>query len=69
MSENDAVAGYNVGDLMKRAIRLAKPLAGKPRWVAVMAMFAVGSSTAAELCRYAELDPDEVPKRKRPPRL
>ena len=47
------------GDLVERAVRGAK-LKGRPRWVAVKDVFAVGSTSAHRLCERFGLDPEEV---------
>jgi hypothetical protein len=51
-------------DLLRRAVRGARDHAQRkgtkhPRWVAVSAVFALGSTYARELCRKFELNPDE----------
>jgi len=54
--------------LLRRAARSARSSRYRkgqahPRWVAVMDTFALGSTYAHELCRWADLDPDEQVKR------
>lgn len=46
--------------LVERAVRNAKPTRTRPRWVVVKAVFAVGSTSAHNLCRRFDLDPDEL---------
>jgi len=55
-------------DLLRRAVRAARVMRGDrryahPRWVAVMALFALGSGYSQELCRRFGLDPDELVSR------
>lgn len=54
-------------ELVRRAIKNVKPPRGASlyqRWVAVMYLFAVGSTTAFILCNQAGVDPDEyLPER------
>lgn len=52
-----AECGGTDAELVERAVRGAK---GGPRWVAVKKAFAVGSTSAHNLCRRFGLDPDEV---------
>ena len=52
-------------DLLKRAVRNCRDRnsrkgARHPRWVAVMDTFVLSSGYAQELCRWADLDPDEM---------
>jgi hypothetical protein len=35
---------------------------GKPRWAAVKDVFGSGSTTAHKLCKWAEVDPEELKK-------
>lgn len=54
--------------LLKRAVTNARARdrrkgEGHPRWVAVMDVFALGSTYAHELCRRYGLNPDEMVKR------
>ena len=49
-------------DLLIRAIRNAKPPAGRqdyPRWACVRDLFGVGTETAMQLCREVRLNPHE----------
>lgn len=50
------------GELVRRAIMNAGPKRGatrEQRWVSVMRVFAVGSTSAYHLCREAGVDPEE----------
>lgn len=46
-------------ELLGRAVRNCKPKIGDPRWSAVSARFALGSTYAAQLCRRFGVDPHE----------
>lgn len=48
--------------LAERAVKNARPhkTANSPLWVAMLDTFAVGSTTAHELCRCYDLDPDKI---------
>lgn len=45
--------------LLHRAVRWAKLRKRGPRWVAVMNVFALGSTFSKQLCERFFLDPDE----------
>lgn len=50
-------------ELLWRAVRAARARHGArkhPRWIAVMEVFALGSTFASQLCRRFGFDPDEV---------
>lgn len=47
-------------ELLRRAVRCATGPGHCPRWSYVRNIFGVGSSTAAELCRRFDVDPDEL---------
>lgn len=56
-------------ELMFRAVRAARGMSTHrsrslaiPRWTAVMEVFVCGSTTAKELCRRFNLNPDELVK-------
>ena len=53
--------GYSSFDLVKRAVRNTMPHASRrmERWVAVMDVFTIGSTSAKALCRAYGLDPHE----------
>lgn len=57
------VASIQDKELLERAVRGCRArhtvLKTHPRWVAVMEVFALGSTYSAELCRRFGLDPDE----------
>jgi len=55
------VTDYSDADLVKRAVRNAKPNINgtAPRWVAVMDTFGLGRTYAYELCRLHDLNPDD----------
>jgi len=57
-----ATVPFESKELLRRAVQTARPrgLSRSPRWVAVMQLFLVGSTTAGELCRAFDLDPDEM---------
>lgn len=46
--------------LVERAVRNATPTKHRPRWASVMRVFGVGSTSAQNLCRRFNLDPDET---------
>jgi hypothetical protein len=55
-------------DLLKRAVRNCRGRNYRkgvrhPRWTAVMDTFVLGSGYAQALCRWADLDPDEMVQR------
>jgi len=52
----------NDANLVERAVRNARrhEHGTGPRWVAVMSVFACGSTTAHDLCRRYGLGPDDV---------
>lgn len=49
-------------ELVKRAVSNARPTKGgmHPRWVAVKEVFAVGSTTAQQICEVFDVNPDEL---------
>lgn len=53
-------------ELLRRAVGSAEKR-GKRKVVAVMDMFALGSTYAYQLCRRYGVDPDEMPGRKPAP--
>jgi len=59
--EFGGVRDISNADLVERAVRNATPhsLGPSPRWAAMMAVFAVGSTVAHEICEKYGLDPDE----------
>ena len=62
------VADIPDAELLKRAVRAARSQDYRkgyphPRWVAVMYVFALGSTYAGQLCRRFGLDPDEEVRR------
>ena len=61
-----SVADIPDAELIERALRTARPrrrIGAQPRWSAVMDVFMLGSTYAAQLCRRFGLDPDEMVKR------
>lgn len=52
---------YSLEKMVERAVRNARPhrTTEAPRWVAVMDVFAYGSTTSHQLCRHFGLDPYE----------
>lgn len=52
-------------ELVRRAVLAARhPRRGlQPRWVAVMHVFQLGSTYAAQLCRRYDINPEEEVKR------
>ena len=61
LMESEGVRDISNADLVERAVRNARDhiLAPRPRWAAVMTVFAVGSTVAHEICEKYGLDPDE----------
>lgn len=61
------VASIPDKELLERAVRGCRArqtvLKTHPRWVAVMELFALGSTYSQELCRRCGLDPDETVSR------
>lgn len=55
--------GYSDRELLRKAVTFASPSQRKtPRWVVVMDIFHVGSTSAYAICEEFGLDPDEVLK-------
>ena len=54
-----AECGDTDAGLVERAVRNAKA-EGLPKWAAVRAVFAVGSTSAHALCRRFGIDPDTM---------
>jgi hypothetical protein len=57
--DNDERGARANVELLRRAAKSPRPRRVCPRWVAVMDMFALGSTSAHDLCRRLGLDPDE----------
>lgn len=55
--------GLTADELLRRAVANARLPVACWRWVAVMRLFALGSTAAQELCRRCGVDPDEEVKR------
>jgi len=63
LSPNDRAAIECALRLIRSAVRTADRSNGgidTPRWAAVMRRFALGSTSAKMLCRWADHDPDEL---------
>jgi hypothetical protein len=65
--QTGTVSDIGDADLLHRAVKNARANYHKgrkhPRWVAVRDTFAIGSTSAHELCRRFGLDPDELVSR------
>ena len=46
-------------ELLRRAVKNVRPARVCSRWVAVMDLFALGSTSAFKLCNRVGVDPDE----------
>jgi hypothetical protein len=63
-AQDDTVFSISDADLIKRAVKSARPRNRyeAPRWAAVMDAFGLGSTFAWQLCERFGLDPDEPVK-------
>lgn len=52
-------------ELLRRAVRNAKPATNLPKWSAVSERFALGSTYAIELCLRFDVDPHAIKVRRR----
>lgn len=62
LTEHGGEKDYTPEELVHRAIALAKSRQPglKPRWAVMRDIFGLGKSSSAALCRWVNLDPDEV---------
>lgn len=60
---NGSVADIPDEELLRRAVLNARGYRRGPRWVAVMAAFALGSTYSYQLCQRFGIDPNEEVRR------
>ena len=57
--KRESAIPYSESDLIRRAIKQAKPLHGaKPRWALVKSTFCTGQGVSEAICRKYGFDPD-----------
>lgn len=49
-----------IGNVMRNLCGPSGNTYGRPRWAVVMDVFALGSTSARQLCREFEMDPDHM---------
>lgn len=51
---------FDFEDLVKRAVEYPPFESGSPHWARVRMIFGLGSTSAAKLCEYFNIDPDKI---------